>query len=80
MKADKIEVTSRTIVAAIVYAVGKGLILYIFFSSVTDDLIVELPEHAGVIRVAMMLAAATAFTVWGLRHLYYVVVHHRDID
>jgi hypothetical protein len=79
MKHDRVELTPRTIVMALLYAAGKSFILYFSFASVALNLTEELPGHATLISWSALGLGAVAGVYWVLRPFYVLVVHRRDL-
>lgn len=79
MTNDRVQLTPRLIVVAVLYAAAKGSIIYFSFASVAMNLTEELPDHATVIRRVALVLGAVAFAYWALRPFYVLVVHRRDL-
>lgn len=79
MKSDRIQLTFRLLVAALLYAAAKTFIIYVFFHSVAADLTEELPHHGTVIERVALVLGITTFAYWVLRPFYSLVVNRRDL-
>ena len=80
MKGERVQLTPRMIVVAVLYAAAKSSIIYVLFRLLTVDLVEELPQHATLIDLAAWVMAAVAFAYWVAWPFYALVVHRRDVD